>query len=1037
LWYKTGIAYNQRYRWDGGAAGLDAVLGRQSLGLGSAATRAAADTVGNDEALPDGAAVINYINGRGFISNPNDSVDASELEVLFGPLGAGLMVRSASGVFLITPDNHKGWDTAYNNIIQYASNWQTAFTERRQWDGGATNLVPATGRNSLQLDTYYSGINHNHGTGTTGNLTRWNVGASGTIMDATLKESASSLVVGENLNLQSQYLHKLFIAEYPPAAGVYVRYIKFPANTVVYGVIKLRLSGGYNYKIATGNLEYSYLFGGSGGTIWRSERHCIRADGATPNYFAAGDMVWNATESCWAIPIYNRQSRNYFLIDFEYFSNVALTDNYEITLSGWEAWGTQPPISYPSYMTPLGIKVKDPVYDLDVNGSFRVTASSLSTQPSHIATQTGSDNVLRWQTWGDFINNLALSGEIGGGNLGGTGSAGYVAKFIASATLANSQIQDDGTNVAVGKTPDTSVKFDVAGNIRAQDDLAASTLSVGNVAKANVSSATITDASNQIPLDDLEYILSELWYRMGIAYDQRYRWDGGATGLNAATGRASLQLDSYYAAVGHNHGTGTAGYIAKWQTNELLERSVISESANLLNLATSAVLQGFNYYHKNVRTEWIQYDGAYRAYLKFPASTGLGGSLRLTITIPYIAYGTSVPGGTLIYEYGFMGNSSGTAYVNKRECKSTIGNTADYVVAGDIVWHTTDSCWAIPIYNLQKRNYPLVSIDYYSWYDLDSTFTITCSSWETYSMVPSRDYSWINDRLAVGKSGGAAFTLDVNGNAQVNELYFPDTYGDKLLLKSTFYGLNVDVNEFNLFSDRYFTMSSDTNTDAFIFDADTGSLTSKGNIIINGIYYGDGSGLNYVDADTLGGYSSNAFVKRAGDSMYGNLDMTTAKVIFDVSPDIKISFGNPYRIETRSNTLVFRTDNKFLFENGSGFPVLEMNHSEDEIIAYTNLNLSSKNINDVNKAKVNSIVFRTARTEATASKLLAALEDGEMVIWKPSGGPLALAVKYGTNDLRWQNLITAAGAEDWPEDVHALGIEYDGTVYRAQVHTGY
>ena len=140
----------------------------------------------------------------------------------------------------------------------------------------------------------------------------------------------------------------------------------------MYGVIKLRLSGGYNYNITTGNLEYSYLFGGAGGTIWRSERHCTRADGLTPNYFAAGDVVWNATESCWAIPIFNRQSRNYFLIDFEFFSNVTLTDNYEITLSGWEAWGTQPPISYPSYMT-LGIKITSPEYDLDVNGTVRMS----------------------------------------------------------------------------------------------------------------------------------------------------------------------------------------------------------------------------------------------------------------------------------------------------------------------------------------------------------------------------------------------------------------------------------------------------------------------------------------------------------------------------------------------------------------------------------------------------------------------------------------------------------------------------------------
>ncbi len=94
--------------------------------------------------------------------------------------------------------------------------------------------------------------------------------------------------------------------------------------------------------------------------------------------------------------------------------------------------------------------------------------------------------------------------RIGGGNLGGTGSAGYVAKFIDSATLANSQIQDDGTNIAIGKTPVTGIKLDVAGNIRAQDDLAASTLTVGTVSKANVSSATVADASNQIPTDTLE-----------------------------------------------------------------------------------------------------------------------------------------------------------------------------------------------------------------------------------------------------------------------------------------------------------------------------------------------------------------------------------------------------------------------------------------------------------------------------------------------------------------------------------------------------
>ena len=49
------------------------------------------------------------------------------------------------------------------------------------------------------------------------------------------------------------------------------------------------------------------------------------------------------------------------------------------------------------------------------------------------------------------------------GGVGGTGTAGYVAKFTASSTLADSVIQDNGTNVGISRTP--SEKLDVNGNI--------------------------------------------------------------------------------------------------------------------------------------------------------------------------------------------------------------------------------------------------------------------------------------------------------------------------------------------------------------------------------------------------------------------------------------------------------------------------------------------------------------------------------------------------------------------------------------------
>ncbi len=40
---------------------------------------------------------------------------------------------------------------SYSVITDNSSNWDTAYTDRLKWDGGATDLVPATGRSSLEL----------------------------------------------------------------------------------------------------------------------------------------------------------------------------------------------------------------------------------------------------------------------------------------------------------------------------------------------------------------------------------------------------------------------------------------------------------------------------------------------------------------------------------------------------------------------------------------------------------------------------------------------------------------------------------------------------------------------------------------------------------------------------------------------------------------------------------------------------------------------------------------------------------------------
>lgn len=57
------------------------------------------------------------------------------------------MVYPAAGIPL---SSGTGWSTSITNN---STNWNTAYTERRQWDGSATNLVPATGRTSLGATT--------------------------------------------------------------------------------------------------------------------------------------------------------------------------------------------------------------------------------------------------------------------------------------------------------------------------------------------------------------------------------------------------------------------------------------------------------------------------------------------------------------------------------------------------------------------------------------------------------------------------------------------------------------------------------------------------------------------------------------------------------------------------------------------------------------------------------------------------------------------------------------------------------------------
>lgn len=96
-------AFDERLRWNGGATGLVAATGRTSLGLGSAALRAAEDTLTDGANLPDGAAIIaygdeNWGGGTGYWSQSGSNIYYTSGKVSIGTTSAQAALTVAGRV---------------------------------------------------------------------------------------------------------------------------------------------------------------------------------------------------------------------------------------------------------------------------------------------------------------------------------------------------------------------------------------------------------------------------------------------------------------------------------------------------------------------------------------------------------------------------------------------------------------------------------------------------------------------------------------------------------------------------------------------------------------------------------------------------------------------------------------------------------------------------------------------------------------------------------------------------------------------------
>jgi hypothetical protein len=166
-----GIA-NTLGQWTGTATGLVAATGRTSLGASTIGadifTRAAPGTTSWIKASAIGAityedaattktslslnAVTNDAQTKASIV-PNTVPSGGQLLIGSGLGGYGIQTISGSGATITLGTSGVLTISAIANasLAGNTSGWDTAVTEKRQWDGGATNLTAVTGRRSLVI----------------------------------------------------------------------------------------------------------------------------------------------------------------------------------------------------------------------------------------------------------------------------------------------------------------------------------------------------------------------------------------------------------------------------------------------------------------------------------------------------------------------------------------------------------------------------------------------------------------------------------------------------------------------------------------------------------------------------------------------------------------------------------------------------------------------------------------------------------------------------------------------------------------------
>ena len=219
----------------------------------------------------------------------------------------------------------------------------------------------------------------------------------------------------------------------------------------------------------------------------------------------------------------------------------------------------------------VGVNRVDPSYQLDVNGTFRVTGASIlgtinsDLDPAANSTYSLGDNTNRWANI--FADTLYGAGSnITALNASALASGTVPAVRLGSGTADSSTfLRGDNTWVANAGGTVTSV---TAGNGMTQ-----SGTSTINPTLDVVGGTGLTAAANAINLDDTAVTAASYTYA-SITVDAQGRLTAASNGTAPGGGTVT--------------GTGTAGKITKWSDTSALADSIITETASAITVGGSA-----------------------------------------------------------------------------------------------------------------------------------------------------------------------------------------------------------------------------------------------------------------------------------------------------------------------------------------------------------------------------------------------------------------------------------------------------------------